>query len=196
MDIYPIQTMYDCPRTLVLMGTTIFNAKQALLLTKILVDVLPVFQLDLGHHFLNADVCHFTFQFLIIYIIILATGRCSIPVLFTYLQTTSGVRATRQDSFIYTNGVNDDEALGGSNITVQCSSGYRHIGGSLTIICTESNSWTTFPNCTPISTTTTPPPPNRCTVTENTWSFPDGFLSNTRNLTVYDDDTAKGKGEI
>lgn len=134
----------------------------------------------------------FIFQFFGIFLVILATGRCSIPVLFTYLQTTPSVRASRQDSFIYTNGVNDDEALGGSNITVRCTDGFRHIGGSLTIVCTESNTWTTFPNCTPVSTTTTPPPPNRCPVTDDTWTFPNGFLSNTRDLTVYNDDTAKG----
>lgn len=128
--------------------------------------------------------------------IVLATGRCSISILFTYLQTTPGVRATRQNSFIYTNGVDQDQALGGSNITLDCRDGYRNIGGSLTVICTEGNTWTQFPNCTPISTTTTPPPPNRCLVEDDTWTFPYGFLSSTRNLTIYDDDTAKGNTEI
>ena len=120
------------------------------------------------------------------------TGRCSIPVLFTYLQTASGIRITRQDSFIYTNGVDDDLALGGSNITIRCANGFANIGGSLTIVCTDANSWTPFPNCTATSMTTTAPPPNRCSVTEGTFTFANGYLFNTRNLTIYDDNTARG----
>ncbi len=127
-------------------------------------------------------------------LVILAMGRCWIPTLFTYLQNSGGIHIDQSLSFIYTDGNNDNQALGGSNITVQCAKGYVLSGGSLTIICTQANSWTTFPNCTFNSSgTTTATPPLRCPVRNNSWIFANGYISNTNDLTVYDDNTAKGK---
>lgn len=125
-------------------------------------------------------------------------GTCSIPVLFTYIQTAIGIRVNRSLSFIFHNGVQTDLALGGSNVTIHCVNGFRNVGGPLTIICTEGNTWTPFPNCTaiPTTTTTTVPSPARCSITDNTWTFPNGFLSNTRDLTSYNDDTAEGNASV
>ncbi len=118
-------------------------------------------------------------------------GSCSIPALFTFLQTYAyGIRIDRSLSFIFTNGVNNDQALGGSNITIQCADGYKNVGGSLTIICTAGNTWTTFPNC--ISTTTTAVTPVRCPVTQDIWTFTNGYISNTNGATEYADNTAIG----
>ena len=127
-------------------------------------------------------------------LLVLAMGTCSIPLLFTYIQAAPGILVNRSLSFIFHNGIQTDLALGGSNVTVYCASGFRNIGGSLTIICTEANTWTSFPNCTaiPTTTTTTVPSPARCPVTDNTLTFANGFLSNTRDLTTYNDDTAEG----
>jgi hypothetical protein len=130
-------------------------------------------------------------------LVLLATGRCSIPTLFEFLQNAAGIRIDQSRSFIYTDGVNDNQALGGSNITVQCATGYINVGGSLTIICTKANNWTPLPNCTYNSstTTTTAAPPLRCPVTKDTWIFTNGYMSNTKGITVYDDNTAKGIAE-
>ncbi len=121
-------------------------------------------------------------------------GSCPIPTLFTFLGSTSGILIDRSLSFILTNGVDNNQALGGSNITIQCADGYKNVGGSLTIICTAGNTWTTFPNC--ISTTTTAAPPVRCPVTADTWTFPNGYRSDTSGVTVYDDNTATGNTRI
>jgi hypothetical protein len=130
-------------------------------------------------------------------LVILAMGQCSISTLFTYLQNANGILIIQSLSFIYTNGVDNDQALGGSNITVQCADGYINVGGSLTIICTQANSWTTFPNCfSTTTTTTTVAPPVRCPVTVDTWTFANGYISKTQNIAVYDDNTAQGKAEI
>jgi hypothetical protein len=123
-------------------------------------------------------------------------GQCSIPTLSTFLQTADGILIDQSLSFIATNGVDNDQALGGSNITVQCANGYINVGGSLTIICTQDNSWTTFPNCISTSTTTTTAAsPVRCPVTVDTWTFANGYMSNTQNIIVYSDNTAQGKAE-
>jgi hypothetical protein len=129
-------------------------------------------------------------------LVILAMGQCSIPTLSTFLQTADGILIDQSLSFIATNGVDNDQALGGSNITVQCANGYINVGGSLTIICTQDNSWTTFPNCISTSTTTTTAAsPVRCPVTVDTWTFANGYMSNTQNIIVYSDNTAQGKAE-
>jgi hypothetical protein len=119
---------------------------------------------------------------------------CSSSILFTYLQSADGIRTNALLTFIYTNGADDDQVLSGSNITVQCADGYTNVGGSLTIICTQANSWTTFPNC--ISTTTTTAVPSvRCPVIVDTWTFANEYMSNTQDLTLYNDNTAQGKVE-
>ena len=118
-------------------------------------------------------------------------GRCSIPPLFTYLQSASGISIDRSRSFMYTDGVQDDLALGGSNITVQCLAGFVNVGGSLTIVCTEANSWTQFPNCSPLSPTTVALP-LRCPVPNNAWRLDNGYVSNFGSLIEYNDNTALG----
>ena len=124
-------------------------------------------------------------------------GKCDIPTLFTFLQTTGGIRIDQSRSFIYHNGAEEDQALGGSNITIECASGYRNVGGSLTIICTEANTWTAFPHCVATSSsTTTVASAIRCPVTDDTWTFPNGYMSDTEALTTYDDDTAEGVAVI
>lgn len=123
-------------------------------------------------------------------------GRCSIPALFNYLGSGPGISINQSLSFLYTDGVQEDQAFGGSNITVQCLAGFINVGGSLTIVCTEANSWTAFPNCTSLSTTTattTVALPLRCSVTDNTWKLDNGYLSNIGTITVYNDNTGLGK---
>lgn len=129
--------------------------------------------------------------------IFLATGRCTISTLFNYLQNTDGIHIIQSLSFIYTDGNNDNQALGGSNITVECSNGYVYSGGPLTIVCTKSNSWTAFPKCTYNSSATVPTasPPVGCPYTEDTLDFDNGHLSNTKNLLIYDNDIAQGNAE-
>ena len=69
-------------------------------------------------------------------------------------------------------------------MTVYCADEYHNIGGPLTIVCTGDNTWTPFPVCALISA--------RCPVTNDTWTFVNGYLSNTDSITLYDDNTAKG----
>ena len=137
----------------------------------------------------------------------LAMGSCPIESLFEFLRTTEGVEPDRSKSYLYTNGIDDDHALGGSNITVQCREGFTQVGGGLTIICTIANTWTPFPQCLPITTVTsstvaTPsqatttltvaPEFLRCPYTDETLKFPNGRLADTKNLALYSDMTAKG----
>ena len=123
---------------------------------------------------------------------LLAIGRCPIPTLFNFIQTAPGVRIDRSLSFIFTDST-DDEALGGSNITVRCANGYKNVGGAPTIICTDQNVWTPFPNCVSTSSsTTTAIPTARCPVTADTWTFTNAYMSSTSGLTIYSDDTAIG----
>src|SRR5271155_4321397 len=120
-------------------------------------------------------------------------GTCSIPILLQFLENADGIRMNPSLSFIYTDEGDDNQALGGSNITVQCADGYTNVGGSLTIVCTQANSWTAFPICFSTTiTTTTAAPSVRCPVTNDTWTFANGYISNTQNLAAYDDNTAKG----
>ena len=142
----------------------------------------------------NCMLFHFEFDNKML--VLLAMGRCEIPSFFKYLKDSDGINIIQSLSFIYTDGKDDSQALGGSNITVQCEKGYVNVGGSLTIVCTQANSWTTLPNCIATSTTTTTAaPPVRCPVTKDTLTFTNGYMSNTKGLTVYDDNTAKGNAE-
>ena len=137
----------------------------------------------------------------------LAMGSCLIESLFEFIRTADGIDIDRSKSYLFTNGIDDDHALGGSNITVQCREGFTQVGGGLTIICTIASTWTPFPQCVPITTVTssTVAPPSqatttltvapellRCPYTDETLSFPNGRLANTKNLALYSDMTAKG----
>ncbi|CAM2719669.1 unnamed protein product [Rotaria socialis] len=123
-------------------------------------------------------------------------GACPISSLFDFIRTTEGIWINQSTNFIYTNGVDDDHALGGSNITIRCSNGYINVGGSSTVICTQANTWTLYPQCIPISTSTskiaTVRRSLRCGVTDDTWQFTNGYISNTTNMLVYNDNTAAG----
>lgn len=119
-------------------------------------------------------------------------GNCSIPTLFTFLQNAEGIRTNRSLNFIYTNSVDDNQALGGSNITVQCVNQYKNVDGSLTIVCTQNYNWTTFPNCVSTSISTTVVTPVRCSVKQDTWTFTNGYMSITSGATAYDDNAAVG----
>ncbi|CAF3828691.1 unnamed protein product [Rotaria magnacalcarata] len=123
-------------------------------------------------------------------------GACPISSLFEFIRTAVGIWINQSTNFIYTNGVDDNHALGGSNITVQCFNGYINVGGSLTIICTQTNTWTLYPRCIPISTSTskitTVGNSLRCRITDDTWKFTNGYISNTKNILVYNDNTAAG----
>jgi len=123
-------------------------------------------------------------------------GNCSISTLFTFLQNADGIKINQFISFIYTPEGDDDQALGGSNITIQCADGYQNVGGSLTIVCTQANSWTPFPDCISNSTSTTVATPVRCPVTKTTWRFTPGYISKTSDVTVYNDNTAIGNIEL
>jgi hypothetical protein len=126
-------------------------------------------------------------------LVLLAMGTCSIPILLKFLENADGIRINALLNFIYTDEGDDNQALGGSNITVQCADGYTNMGGSLTIVCTQANSWTAFPDCIlNTKATTTVAPSVRCPVTNGTWTFANGYISNTQNLTAYEDNTAKG----
>lgn len=123
-----------------------------------------------------------------------AMGSCCISDLFDFIRNTDGIQVDRQNSYLYTNGVNDKRAIGGSNITILCQDNYEMIGGSPTVLCTEENLWTPFPQCVPLPTLTEPDPSSlRCPVDAETWSLPNGYLSQSRNVVVYSDNTASGK---
>lgn len=194
MESYPIRTTLNCTQMVLLVATMTYSVSRVIHSVLIPVDVLLVFHRDLGQHYHNAHVCHFRCDLIRNRVLVVATGRCSIPVLFTYLQTSPGIRVNRSLSFIFTTDEEENLALGRSNVTTFCANGFRNVGGSLTIVCMDTNNWTPFPNCTaiPTTTTTTVPPPLRCPVTDDTLQFANGYLFNTRNLTIYDDDTAKG----
>jgi len=117
-------------------------------------------------------------------------------ILLTFLQTSPGIQVDQSLIFVYTEAFDNTQALGGSNITIQCVDNYKNIGGSLTIICTKNNTWTTFPNCVSTSTSTTTVTPVRCSVNQETWIFSNGYISDTSGLTVYNDGTATGNLEI
>ena len=121
-------------------------------------------------------------------------GSCCISELFDFIRNTDGIEVDRQNSFLYTNGVNDKRAIGGSNITILCQENYEMIGGSPTVLCTEENLWTPFPQCVPLPTLAEPDPSSlRCPIDADTWNLPNGYLSQSRNVLVYSDNTASGK---
>ena len=134
-----------------------------------------------------------------------AMGSCPIQILFGFLETADGITIDSATNFLYSNGVDDNQALGGSNITIQCQDGYTNVGGALTIICTAANIWTPFPQCHSVSTTTTSstaakdttpstvaPALLRCPYVSDTLLFPGGKLADTSNLALYSDNTAAG----
>lgn len=121
-------------------------------------------------------------------------GSCCIEDLFDFIRKTEGIQVDRQKSFIYTNGVDDKRAIGESNITINCRDGYDLIAGSPLIVCTEQNTWTPFPQCVAIPSVSVPDPSSlRCPIDSDSWNIPNGYLSETRNLLVYSDNTANGK---
>lgn len=123
----------------------------------------------------------------------LAMGSCLISELFDFIRTTEGIRVDRENSNIYTNGVDETRAIGGSNITINCRDGYENIGGSPLIECTEQNRWTPFPQCVAIPSLSTPDPSSlRCPINDRSWDIDYGYLSQTRNLLVFSDNTANG----
>jgi hypothetical protein len=119
-----------------------------------------------------------------------AVGACSISELFTFIQTTVGVQITGLPSCINTNGVDNNLALGGSNITVKCRYGYTNTGGPLTIVCTQANTWTPFPIC--VSTMTTAASSLQCPYTDGMLTFENGYLSNVDGFVIQNGNTATG----
>ena len=131
-------------------------------------------------------------------ILLSALGSCVISDLFTFIETSQGIRSDPAKSFVFTNGVDDTRALGGSNVTLDCQTDFVNVGGALTIVCTENNTWTTFPQCVSTATATTPTADAvdasvRCPVNNDTWIFAHGYMSNTSGLFLYSDNTAKGQ---
>jgi len=129
-------------------------------------------------------------------------GSCKVAELFDFIRNADGIEVDRSKSFIYTNGLDDDLALGGSNITITCRDGYTNIGGPSLITCTSSSTWSTFPQCVSTASSTTQPdvpaptPSPRCAYDDQSWTFQNGYLSSTRNLIVYNDNTAEGYLEV
>ena len=125
-----------------------------------------------------------------------ALGSCPIPVLFDYIKTGEGLKLNQSKSFIYTDGVDDTKALGGSNITLECQEGFANLGGSFTIVCTEDDTWTPFPKCVSTSTATTTKAPVRCPYGNDTFTFADGYVSKGDELLLYSDQTAGGRRDL
>ena len=123
-------------------------------------------------------------------VFLLGMGGCSISDLDAFFNDAYGIRIVESMRFIFTNDADDNQALGGSNITVECLKRHENIGGPLTIICTEANSWTPFPQC--VSTMTTTAPPAQCPYTEDMLTFQNGYLSNTDGFVIYNGNTATG----
>jgi len=99
-------------------------------------------------------------------------------------------------SFISIGGDDDNQAMCGSNMTVECVRRFKNVGGPLTIVCTDSKTWTPFPKCIySWTTTTTLATPARCPVTDDTFKFPNGYVS-TNNAPVYSDNTAAGSAVV
>lgn len=128
--------------------------------------------------------------------VLTALGSCPIPVLFDYIKTGEGLKLNQSQSFIYTDGVDDTKALGGSNITLECQEGFANLGGSFTIACTEDNTWTPFPKCVSTSTATSTKATVRCPYTNDTLTFADGYISKGDDLLLYSDKTAEGRKDL
>jgi hypothetical protein len=131
-----------------------------------------------------------------------ATGRCVVETLFGFIRNADDLRFNTSMSFVFTTTDNDTMAIGGSNVTLECRNNYMNIGGSLTIVCTKDNVWTSFPRCVSTSneTTTTIATTDaaaalRCALTNETWLFPNGYILNTANITAYVDNTVEGHCE-
>ena len=123
-----------------------------------------------------------------------ALGSCPLSTLFDFIGTTVGITIDQSKNFVYTNGIDDSQALGGSNITLNCQDGYTNLGGPLTIVCTVQNTWSPFPQC--VSTTTTTQSAPRCPYTSDTLQFANGYVSQSSNLLLYSDNTAQGRGRV
>lgn len=107
-----------------------------------------------------------------------------------FIQQTNGIEIDQSKSFIFTDGIDDSRALGGSNITVDCRIGYENHGGSSLIQCTEQNTWTTFPQCV---STSSDSKSLRCSIFDDTWFIPNGYLSKTDDILIYSDNTVSGE---
>ncbi|CAF1017271.1 unnamed protein product [Adineta steineri] len=120
-----------------------------------------------------------------------STGRCSVSQLTDFMGGSNGIiEIILNSSFIYTDGVDESKAMGGSNITFQCSQNSQNVGGPLTVVCNDDNNWTPFPNCISTGPVATPvPAQGRCPVNDDIWTFPNGYISSDTLPVVYSDNT-------